>query len=147
MRVLLAFAILTPLLLGSPSPIKQNVPRLPCFKPDSGRIAYGTIGTASDGDRSGVQFSFETQGGRLLGWVRDARGGLPPEHPLDSLAVSSRGDSLYFSYLSDSETRYSYVARVTCGRLRGKARLFQTASYAGQVIAVTLPRATWISKP
>ena len=119
-----------------------------CFCSDSGRISFGTITTSpEDEDRSGVQVSFEVRNGRLYGWVRDARGELPPEKALDSLAVSARGDSLYFSYFSSTPTRYSFWGRVSCRALSGNWRLFETATERGQVVTRRMPRAKWISKP
>ena len=117
-----------------------------CFTSVSGRIAFGTIMTSpEDGDRSGVQVSFEVRSGQLYGWVRDARGELPPEKALDSLAV--RGDSLYFSYFSSTPTRYSFWGRVTCRALSGNWRLFETATERGQVVTRRMQRAKWISRP
>ena len=116
------------------------MPKLPCLKADSGRVAYGEIVTSEDGDWSGVQFSFDVRTGRLRGWVVDARGGLPPEQRLDTLAVRAHGDSLYFAYYSDTRTKYTYWVRVTCQSLVGTARLFETATDSGEVHKVRLKR-------
>ena len=116
------------------------MPQVPCFKADSGRVAYGEVVTSEDGDWSGVQFSFDVKTGRLRGWVVDARGGLPPEKRLDTLIVRAHGDSLYFAYYSDTKTKYSYWVRVSCQSLVGTARLFQTATDSGEVHKVRLKR-------
>ncbi len=91
--ILVAIVVLNPWGFGGlQAQASSSVPPLPCFASDSGRIAYGEILTApGTGDHSGVQFSFAVQDGRLRGWVRDARGELPRERALDSLAVTAQG--------------------------------------------------------
>ena len=116
------------------------MPKAPCFKADSGRVAYGEIVTSEDGDWSGVQFSFDVRTGRLRGWVVDARGGLPPEKRLDTLAIRAHGDSLYLAYYSDTRTKYTYWVRVTCQSLVGTARLFETTTDSGEIHKVHLKR-------
>jgi len=121
--------------------------KLPCLSPDSGRVAYGSIVTSpQDGDQSGVQFSFAIQEGRLKGWVRDARGQMPPEGALDTLSIGTSSDSLFFGYRTD-DTWYIYRVRITCKQMTGEARLFVTAHSLGKLVPITLRRAEWISKP
>ena len=124
-----------------------GVPAPPCFRSDSGRIAYGNLTISVDGDWSGVQFSFAVTDGTLHGWVVDARGGLPPERALDTIAVNSRRDSIYFSYHSATNTKYSYRMRVTCAWLQGKARLFQTRTDSGEVVSMRLKRTRSVYGP
>jgi len=146
--ILVAIVVLNPWGFGGlQAQASSSVPPLPCFASDSGRIAYGEILTApGTGDHSGVQFSFAVQDGRLRGWVRDARGELPRERALDSLAVTAQGDSLYFSYRS-SGTRYTYWVQVSCAGLQGGARLFETNTSPGVVRSFAVERARWIAKP
>jgi hypothetical protein len=143
-QILLALSLSARLVLAQGS---VHSPKLPCLSPDSGRVAYGSVVTSpQDGDQSGVQFSFAIQQGRLKGWVRDARGEMPPEGALDTLAIGTTGDSLFFGYRTD-DTWYIYRVRITCRQLTGEARLFVTAHSLRKLVPISLRRAEWISKP
>jgi hypothetical protein len=134
-------------LLGAVA-IKQapQVPRLACFSPDSGRIAYSRFDSASDGDVSGQEFAFAVQGGHLLGWYREAAGEIGPAQPLDSLQVGPTGDSVFFAQM-DLSSSDSYRLRVTCRSLRGTALLFRSATYAGKRVRFMLRRARPVAAP
>ena len=134
-------------LLGAVA-IKQapQVPRLACFSPDSGRIAYSRFDSASDGDVSGQEFAFAVQGGHLLGWYREAAGEIGPAQPLDSLQVGPTGDSVFFAQM-DLSSSDSYRLRVTCRSLRGTALLFRSATYAGKRVQFMLRRARPVAAP
>jgi|GEM_PF-5542307 len=144
--VVLSFGVFMDL-RGQSAPIH----RLPkCFSTDSGVIAFGSIGTSEQsGDRSGVQFTFKVIDGQLRGWVRDARGGVPPAVALDTIAYDPTVDSLYFAYYSSAAriTRYSYWVKPDCRVLQGRSRLFETADDPGQVYSARVVRSTPITEP
>lgn len=124
---------------------KPMIPPVPCFAPDSLRRAPLTFGiiehSAEDGDWSGVEFSFIVDSGGLRGRVRDARGGLPPNQPLQEVRYDASRDSLAFWYDSDSGTRYYYSLRPACDSLVGTGRLFVTATDpAGTIVRKVFPR-------
>jgi len=127
---------------------RAQVPRLPCFRPDSGKIAYSRFDTASDGDVSGQEFSFAVQAGRLVGWRRHAAGEMGSEERLDSLRASPAGDSLFFTLRADAYSRHSYRVRVTCRAISGTAVLFRSATNpAGQTVQLRLRRARPVAGP
>src|SRR6266702_1267552 len=86
------------------SSLGGSVPSLPCFSAESGAVAFGRMVTSSvDQDVSGVQVSFEVDSGRLLGYIRDAAGEVPPRRPLQDLHFDSTTDTLSFVFV-DSPT-------------------------------------------
>ncbi len=123
-------------------------PPLPCFRTDSGTVAFGKMTTSpADQDVSGVQFSFEVRAGRLLGYVRDASGEVPPRRPLQQLHFDAGTDTLSFVYVDSPTTRDSYRYHVSCDKLTGVARLFMTPTDTGVLVHDTLPRAAVITAP
>ncbi len=123
------------------------IQRLRCFAPESlsvAPVAFGSfdIDSLQTQDASGTQFTFVVQDGTLRGTVRDARGEIPKHtRPIQSVAFNPRGDSLSFFWTSDG-TEYSHQMRVSCDSLWGRARLFVTATYPGQVVERTFLRAS-----
>ena len=80
-----------------------------------------------------------------MGFVRDARGEIPPEQPLHDVVYDAVTDTLSFWYGSD--TRYLFKYRPSCSELVGLARLFVTDTYVGLLRPDTVPRAELITAP
>jgi hypothetical protein len=128
--------------------IVASVPTAPCFAADSGNVAFGTIRISSEThDASGKQFMFRAQRDTLFGWVRDARGQIPPARPLRDIRYDPTSDTVSFWYASGSTTRYIFKYKLGCSELTGIARLFVTDTDSGLVVADTLRRAQPITSP
>ena len=125
----------------------RTLPKLACLSPDSGALAFGRIAvdSAETGDASGVQFTFELHGDSLRGFVRDARGEIPPRAPLKGLQVFSEGDSISFWY--GDKTKYFRRYQLRCDSLSGSARFFVTASSNGVTRPSSLARSSPITAP
>ena len=93
----------------------------------------------------GQQFVLGIVSGRLVTYVVEARGEVQPRIPVDTLALTPRGDSIFFSYHSQGN-RYSFWLRLSCGTLTGTAKVFERPNHPGDVMPFKADRMALVSQ-